>query len=122
MFEGSMTVFEDVVDVHKPSTAGIITSTIHKFVNFHTSGKRPAEGQIGGGSRPKTQRVVRPEWRWQSLNHTADKCTLDLKKVDQTPETILNVLKEDISDLKVTIEEELEKKHLLKTLRYKKKF
>ena len=34
MFEGSMTVFEDVVDVHKPSTAGIITSTIHKFVNF----------------------------------------------------------------------------------------
>ena len=32
-----------------------------RVCEFHASGKRPAEGQIGRGSRPKTQRVMRPE-------------------------------------------------------------
>ncbi len=91
--------------------------TYHTQVcEFHTSGKRPAEGQIGGESKPKTQRVVRPEWQSQTLNHTVDKHTLDLTKMDQTPETILNVLKDGISNLKVTIEEELEKKRSLKII------
>ena len=89
----------------------------HKRVcEFHASGKRPAEGQIGGGSRPKTQRLVRPEWQSQALNHTTDKFTLDLEKINQTPETILNVLKDNILDLKVTIEEELEKKRSIKII------
>ena len=78
--------------------------------DFRATGKRPAEGQIGGGSKPKTQLVVRAEWQSQTLNHTVDKYTLDLEKVEQTPETILNVLNDGVSDLKVTIEEELEKK------------
>ena len=87
-----------------------------RVCEFHASGKRPAEGQIGGGSRPKTQRMVRPEWQSQTLNHTTDKFTLDLEKIDQTPETILNVLKDSLLDLKVAIEEELEKKRSMKII------
>ena len=41
---------------------------------------------------------------------------MDLEKIDQTPETILNVLKDGILDLKVAIEEELEKKRLMKII------
>ena len=41
---------------------------------------------------------------------------MDLVKVDQTLETILNVLKDGILDLKVTIEEELDKKRLMKII------
>ena len=41
---------------------------------------------------------------------------MDLEKIDQTPETILNVLKDNILDLKVTIEEELEKKRSIKII------
>ena len=60
--------------------------------------------------------MVRPEWQSQALNHTTDKFTLDLEKINQTPETILNVLKDNILDLKVTIEEELEKKRSIKII------
>ena len=59
---------------------------------------------------------MRPEWQSQALNHTTDKFTLDLEKINQTPETILNVLKDNILDLKVTIEEELEKKRSMKII------
>ena len=69
---------------------------------FRAGVKRPAEGQIGGGSKPKTQCVVRPEWQSQTLNHTVDKHKLDLEKIDQTSDTILNVLKYGLSKLKVT--------------------
>ena len=70
-----------------------------RVCDFHASGKRPAEGQIGSGSRPKTQRMVRPGWQSQALNHTTDKFTLDLEKINQTPETILNVIKPDTAFL-----------------------
>ena len=59
---------------------------------------------------------MRPEWQSQTLNHTTNKFTLDLEKIDQTPETIFNVLKDGILDLKVAIEEELEKKRLMKII------
>ena len=60
--------------------------------------------------------MVRPGWQSQALNHTTDKFTLDLEKINQTPETILNVLKDNILDLKVTIKEELEKKRSMKII------
>ena len=59
---------------------------------------------------------MRPEWQSQALNHTTDKFTMDLEKINQTPETILNVLKDNILDLKVTIEEELKKKRSIKII------
>ena len=60
--------------------------------------------------------MVRPEWQSQTLNHTTDKFTLDLEKIDQTPNTILNVLKDGILDLNVAIEKELEKKQSMKII------
>ena len=87
-----------------------------RVCEFRASGKRPEEGQIGSGSRPKTQRVVRPEWQSQTLNYTPDIFTLDLEKIDQTPKMILNVLKYSILDLKVAIEKELEKKRSMKII------
>ena len=49
-----------------------------RVCEFHASGKRLAEREIGDGSKRKTQRVVRPEWQSQTLSHTLDKHTLDL--------------------------------------------
>ena len=59
MFERSMAALGDV---HLHSIVSPITSTIRVVCEFHASCKRPAEGQIGGGSSSKTQRVVEPEW------------------------------------------------------------
>ena len=42
--------------------------------------------------------------------------TVDLEQLEQTPETILDVLKDAILDLKETIEQELEKKRALKII------
>ena len=47
-----------------------------------------------------------------ALDHVTDQFNTDLNKFAQTPETIINVLKDNIVNLKPTIEVELnEKEH-----------
>ena len=83
---------------------------------FRATGKRPADTQIGGGAPPKRQRTSNVEWRAQALDHVFDEYSIDLERLDQTPENILDVLKNAVLDLKDTIEKEIEKKRALKVV------
>ena len=89
------------------------TYQFHLSCDFRATGKRPAENQIGGGE-PKRQRTKDVRWRAQALDHATDEYTVDLKELEQTQETILDVLKDAILDLKETVEQELERKRALK--------
>ena len=53
-------------------------------------------------------------WQDQALDHARDKYVVDLKKREQTPETVLDLLKGSIADLQETVENELEQKRALK--------
>ena len=82
---------------------------------FRATGKRPATNQVGEGE-PKRKRPTNARWRAQPLDHVMEEFTVDLEQLEQTPETILDVLKDAILDLKATIEQELEKKRALKII------
>ena len=86
---------------------------------FRATGKRPATNQVGEGE-PKRKKSTNARWRAQSLNHTIDEYTLDLEEREQTPETIMDVLKDNIFDLQETIEKELEQKRALKVSKISK--
>ena len=75
---------------------------------FHASGKRPSEGQISGGSKPKTKGMDIWESKSQALDHTTDKFIINLEQLDQMQETSIEIFKKFIMDFKPTIEEELE--------------
>ena len=83
---------------------------------FRATGKRPAETQIGGGAPSKRQRTSNVKWRAQALDHVFDEYSIDLERLDQTPENILDVLKNAVLDLKDTIQRELEQKRALKVV------
>ena len=51
-----------------------------------------------------------------ALDHVTDQFRTDLKEFSQTPETIIDVLKDNIVNLKPTIEIELERKRALKII------
>ena len=72
---------------------------------FRATGKRPAHTQTGGGE-PKRQRTSNVEWRAQALDHVYDEYSLDLEQLDQTPDNILDVLKNAMMDLKTRSNEE----------------
>ena len=71
---------------------------------FRATGKRPAVNQVGEGA-PKRQRA---------LNNATDEYTINLEEREQTPESIMGVLKDGVGDLKETVERELEQKRALK--------
>ena len=77
------------------------------------SGKRG--NQIGGG-QPKREKMDNFESDFHALVHVTDQFRTDLKKFSQTPETIIDVLKDNIVNLKPTIEIELERKRTLKII------
>ena len=81
--------------------------------NFRATGKRCNTNQIGGGV-PKRQRGNVLNSDSHALEHTTDQFTVNLEEVDQTPETIIDILKNNIMNLKSTIEVELERKRALK--------
>lgn len=88
--------------------------TYHKRTcEFRATGKRPAVNQIGEGAS-KRQRATNTRWRAQALDHVTDEYSVDLNEREQTPETILDVLKDSIAELRETIERELEQKRALK--------
>ena len=90
--------------------------TYHKRVcEYRTTGKRVATNQVGG-SAPKRHRDTRAKWSEQSLQHTTDKFIINLDEIQQTPETIIDIFKNSIMDLKPTIEVELEQKRALKVV------
>ena len=74
---------------------------------FRATGKRPAVNQVGEGA-PKRQRKTDTRWRAQALNHATDEYTIDLEEREQTPESIMGVLKDGVGELKETIVMELE--------------
>ena len=78
-----------------------------RVCEFHSCGKRPAEAQIGGGV-PKRQKGNILDSNSHALEHTMDQFTVNLEEVDQTPETIIDILKNNIMNLKLTIEVEQE--------------
>ena len=84
---------------------------------FRATGKRPATNQVGEGE-PKRKRPTNARWHAQALDHVMEEFTVDLEQLEQTPETILDVLKDAILDLKATIEQELEKKRALKIISF----
>ena len=83
---------------------------------FHASVKRPAKGQIGGRSKPKTKRMDILEGKSQALDHTTCKFTTNLEQLDQTPKIIIDIFKNYLLDLKPTIEEALERKRAFKVV------
>ena len=84
-----------------------------RVCEFHKSGKRG--NQIGGG-QPKRKKMDNFESDFHALDHVTDQFSTDLKKFTQTPETIIDVLKDNIVNLKPTIEIELERKRALKII------
>ena len=69
--------------------------TFHtRTCEFHESGKRG--NQIGGG-QPKRKRMDNFESDFHALDHTTDQFSKDLKQFTQTPETIINILKDNIT-------------------------
>ena len=80
--------------------------TISHLANKHTN---PI-----GGRAPKRHQNTFAKWSEQSLQHTMDKSIINLNAVQQTPETIVDILKNSIVDLKPTIKEELRRKRALK--------
>ena len=88
--------------------------TFHKRVcEFRKSGK---QGNQIGGSQPKRKKIDNFESDNHVLDHVTDLFRTDLKKFAQTPETIINVLKDNIVNSKQTIEVELERKRALKII------
>ena len=86
---------------------------------FRATGKRPATNQVGEGA-PKRQRTTNTRWQAQALNHAIDEYSLDLEEREQTPETIMDVLKDGVDELRETIEKELERKRALKVSKISK--
>ena len=84
-----------------------------RVCEFRKSGKRG--NQIGGG-QPKRKKMDNFESDFHALDHVTDQFRTDLKKFSQTPETIIDVLKDNIVNLKPTIEIELERKRALKII------
>ena len=80
---------------------------------FRATGKRPAPTQFGGGA-PKRQRTTNAQWRAQALNRVMDEYSVNLEEVEQSPETILNVLKNAVLDLEEAIKRDLEQKRAIK--------
>ena len=78
-------------------------------------GKRENPNQVRGGV-PKRQRMDILQSESQALEHTTDKFTINLEQLDQTPETIIDILKNNVMDLKSTIEVEMERKRALKII------
>ena len=90
--------------------------TCHKRTcEFRKLGKRENPNQFGGGE-PKRQRMDILQSESQALEHTTDKFTINLEQLDQTPETIIDILKNNVMDLKSTIEVEMERKRALKII------
>ena len=81
--------------------------------DYRALGKRYSTSQIGGGA-PKRQRTDILVSESQTLEHTTDKFSINLKKQNQTPETIIDIFKSNITNLTPTIEHELVKKRALK--------
>ena len=81
--------------------------------DFQATGKRCNTNQIGGGV-PKRQRGNILDSNSHALEHTTDQFMVNLEEVDQTTETIIDILKNNIMNLKLTIEVELERKQALK--------
>ena len=82
---------------------------------FRLHGKRKAVDQIGGGA-PKRQRANILDSESHALDHATDRFTVHLQELDQTPETIIDILRDSIHNLKPTIEVELERKRALKMI------
>ena len=82
---------------------------------FRLHGKRIAVDQIGGGSS-KRQRVNILDSESHALDHATDRFTVHLQELNQTPETIIDILRDSIMNLKPTIEVELERKRALKII------
>ena len=83
--------------------------------DFRTTGKRKDVNQIGGGA-PKRQKTNILDSESHALDHATDRFTVHLEKLDQTPETIIDILRDSIMNLKPTIEVELERKRALKII------
>ena len=81
--------------------------------DYRALGKRYSTSQIGAGA-PKRKRADILVSEAQTLEHTTDKFSINLKKQNQTPETIIDIFKQNITNLTSTIERELEKKRALK--------
>ena len=82
---------------------------------FRTSGKRDSVNQVGGGEM-KRPRMGNFESDLHALDHATDQFIKDLKQFVQTPETIIDILKDYVMDLKPTIVVELERKRALKII------
>ena len=90
--------------------------TCHKRTcEFRNFGKRENPNQVGGGV-PKRQKMDILNSDSQALDHATDKFTVHLQELDQTPETIIDILRDSIMNLKPTIEVELERKRALKII------
>ena len=90
--------------------------TCHKRTcEFRNFGKRENPNQVGGGV-PKRQKMDILNSDSQALDHATDKFTVHLQELDQTPETIIDILRDSIHNLKPTIEVELERKRALKMI------
>ena len=82
---------------------------------FRKLGKRENPNQVGGGV-PKRQKMDILNSDSQALDHATDKFTINLEQLDQTPETIIDILRDSIMNLKSTIQVELERKRALKII------
>ena len=90
--------------------------TCHKRTcEFRNFGKRENPNQVGGGV-PKRQKMDILNSDSQALDHATDKFTVHLQELDQTPETIIDILRDSIMNLKPTIQVELERKRALKII------
>ena len=88
--------------------------TFHtRMCEFRKSGNRG--NQIGRG-QTKRKRMENLESAFKALDHATDQFSTDLKLIAHTPETIINVLKENIMNLTSTIEVESERKRALKII------
>ena len=84
-----------------------------RLCQFQKFGKRVSINQVGGG-QPKRKRMDNVESDFNALDHTTDHFIKDLTQFVQTPETIIDVLKDNIKKLGSIIEVELERKRSLK--------
>ena len=86
-----------------------------RLCEFKKLGKRDNVNQVGGGEMKRPQ-MDNFESDSNALDHATDQFIKDLKQFVQTPETIIDILKDCVMDLKPTIVVELERKRSLKLI------
>ena len=79
---------------------------------FKVNGKRPADDQIGAGNAKKLKTDV--TWEYKALDHALEGYSVDLFSKEQSPENILDILRDGVDGFESTIIDELSKKVALK--------